>query len=124
MQNLSRGCQMSASDTTITQWARLRFESCGPLGLSRLTEMPPGCRVFAGGFLPRIVLTFDFDHASRAKGGWSDPARVVHNSPRAGPLRRFDYSRNQSPPVHAGGFFLDWFSLPLNEYQSSYVVIE
>jgi len=43
-------------------------------------------RFTPGGFLPRIVLTFDFDHASRAKGEWSDPARVVHNSPRAGPL--------------------------------------
>jgi hypothetical protein len=37
-------------------------------------------------FSPRISLTLDHDHASRAKGGWSDPARVVHNSPRAGPL--------------------------------------
>jgi hypothetical protein len=40
----------------------------------------------AGGFLPRIILRPDFDHASRAKEGWSDPARVVRNSPRAGPL--------------------------------------
>src|SRR6202022_5147716 len=43
-------------------------------------------QVCAGGFLPRISLTSDFGHASWAKGGWSDPARVVHNSPRAGPL--------------------------------------
>jgi hypothetical protein len=42
--------------------------------------------VHAGGFLPRIILRPDFDHASRAKGGWSDPARVIRNSSRAGPL--------------------------------------
>jgi hypothetical protein len=35
------------------------------------------------GLLPRIVLRSDLDHASRAKGGWSDPARVVrtHRAP-------------------------------------------
>src|SRR3977135_2008331 len=49
-------------------------------------RFPPAWRVCSGGFLPRIVLRFDFDHASRAKGEWSDPARVIHNSPRAGPL--------------------------------------
>jgi hypothetical protein len=30
-----------------------------------------------GGFLPRFVPMFVFDHASRAKGVWSDPARVL-----------------------------------------------
>src|SRR5258708_14343801 len=29
------------------------------------------------GLLPRIILTSDFGHASRAKGGWPDPARVI-----------------------------------------------
>jgi hypothetical protein len=34
-----------------------------------------------GGFLPRFVPMFVFDHASRAKGGWSDPARVLPTPP-------------------------------------------
>ena len=44
------------------------------------------CRLSQGETSPRIILTSDFGHASRAKGRWPDPARVIRNSPRAGPL--------------------------------------
>jgi len=54
---------------------------------SSIPMKPPVGRVCTSRFLPRIALRSDFDHASRANGGWSDPARVVRNSPRAGPLR-------------------------------------
>jgi hypothetical protein len=39
-------------------------------------------RFTPGGFLPRIVLTFDFDHASRAKGG-GQTRRVSSTTHRA-----------------------------------------
>ena len=54
------------------------------------------------GLLPRIILRSDLDHASRAKGVWSDPARVVHYSPRAGPFLVTSMRRRD----HVGGFFL------------------
>ena len=36
------------------------------------------------GLLPRIILRSNLDHASRAKGGWSDPARVVRTHRASG----------------------------------------
>ena len=53
---------------------------------SAVRILPPARMMHAGGFPPRIVLTFDFGRSQRAKGMAGPDVRIVrHYSPRAGP---------------------------------------
>ncbi len=54
------------------------------------------------GLLPRIILTSDFGHASRARGGWPDPARVIRTHRAPGLLFPIEIGPDISAPLAAG----------------------
>jgi hypothetical protein len=84
----SRADRRAGSERFLTLWIQTRAPVNGDLGGTEAGTyfVEAGllimCRengeqaVCAGGFLPRIILTSGCEHASRAKGAWSDPARV------------------------------------------------